>query len=723
MSAFGETSPQANSPQESPPQANTSQDSTIQTNTSQESSVKNSSVKNSSAKQDAELEVLTVVGRALSLYQGNGAVFATRTNSDINNISQTVQIITQELIEDQAAYEISDLFRSMSGVSYLNYGIVKMRGFEQESQVFYDGIKGDPFRTFTIPQLFNIEQVQTLKGPSGAAYGAGEAGGSINYVPKKPTSEQENTAELRLGNKGFLSGSVESSGPVNEDSSQRYRVGVYSSTEDSYRNNVEEDNLILDLGYAWDLADDSTLTVQYTHFDQLGERLRGVPIDEDGNFLTDISWNSNEPDDNQDFQSDIFQVNLEHSFNDWLTSNSTVRYYETEEVIKFHQARALVDTDDDGVYDEITRRYQDQTRIYQGLDLSSYLVADLGEHTLVAGADYHLASEDEVFYYADRIANGVPNLSLTNPSYDSDISTYNATLNRDRLTELEQVGIYIQDQWQATNKLNLLAGARLDYFSEDFIDNEDNADNTSYNDLGYSVRLGAAYNLNQQFKPYTSFSTGLTPQSASDQEDSLNGDLFDPEQAQQFEVGVRSYLLDNTLNVNAAIYHIERKNTITADEDGNTSAIGKVSSQGFEIDMLMDITPRWVASINYTYTDVEADDISEDNTVYRVLANNPYHQVGLWTRYEFPSISSSIALGSEYVGEKTDRTTSYDAPFTIQPYTIYDLSWQTTLQDWKFQLNIKNLLDKEYALAGFNEVSGAIVGERHRLYLQASYDF
>ena len=698
MSAFGETSQQANSPQ-----ANNSQESLVT--------------------QDAELEVITVEGRALSLYQGNGAVFATRTNSDIDKIPQTVQIITQELIEDQAAYEISDLFRSMSGVSYLNYGIVKMRGFEQESQVFYDGIKGDPFRTFTIPQLFNIEQVQTLKGPSGAAYGAGEAGGSINYVTKKPTFEQENTAELRVGNKGFLSGSIESSGPINKDSSQRYRVGVYSSTEDSYRNNVEEDNLIIDLGYAWDFGDDTTLTVQYTHFDQLGERVRGVPIDEDGNFLTDISWNSNEPDDNQDFQSDIFQINLEHSFNDWLTSNSTVRYYDTEEVLKYHQARALVDIDDDGVFDEITRRYQDQTRIYQGIDLASYFVAVLGEHTLVAGADYHFASEDEVFYYADRAANGVSNLSLTNPSYDSDISTYNATLNRDRLTELEQVGIYIQDQWQATNKLNLLAGARLDYFSEDYIDNEDNADNTSYNDLGYSVRLGAAYDLNEQFKPYTSFSTGLTPQSASDQEDSLNGDLFDPEEAQQFEVGVRSYLLDNTLNVNAAIYHIDRKNTITADEDGNTSAIGKVRSQGFEVDMLMDITPRWVASINYTYTDVEADDISEDNTVYRVLANNPYHQIGVWTRYEFPAISSSIALGAEYVGEKTDRTTSYDAPFTIQPYTIYDLSWQTTLKDWKFQLNIKNLLDKEYALAGFNEVSGAIIGERRRFYLQASYDF
>ena len=486
---------------------------------------------------------------------------------------------------------------------------------------------------------------------------------------------------------------------------------------------MEEDNEIIDLGYAWDLNDDTTLTLQYTHFYQLGERLRGVPIDSDGNFLTDISWNSNEPDDDQEFEADIFQANLQHSINSWLDSNFTLRYYETEETIKYHQARGLIDNDSDGVYDEISRRYQDQTRIYKGLDLASYFVADLDDHTLVTGADYHFASEDELFIYADKEADGVSNLSLTDPAYNDDISSYVMDVDRDRVTELNQIGAYIQDQWQATNKLNLLASARLDYFSEDFVDNTDSSENTSYDDIGYSTRLGATYDLNKQLKPYTSFSTSLTPQSASDQADSEDGSLFDPEEAKQFEVGVRSYLLNNRLNINTAVYHIVRNNTITADDDDNTVAIGEVQSQGFEIDVLMDITPRWVANISYTYTDVEANDISEDNTVYRILANNPYHQLGLWTRYEFPSIDSSIAFGAEYVGERTDRTTTYDEAFTIQPYTIYDLSWQTRWQDWKFQANIKNLFDEEYALAGFNEVSGAIVGERRRVYLSAAYDF
>ena len=175
-----------------------------------EGSTTNTAENNStdSNSQVVELPSLKVTARSLSDYQADESSVGTRTNTPFDETPQSVQVITQELIEDQAANEVTDLFRSMSGVSYLNYGIVKMRGFEQESQVLYDGIKGDPFRTFTIPQLFNIEEVQTLKGPSGALYGAGEAGGVINYVTKKPSYEQENNIKLTAGNQDYYGRSL-----------------------------------------------------------------------------------------------------------------------------------------------------------------------------------------------------------------------------------------------------------------------------------------------------------------------------------------------------------------------------------------------------------------------------------------------------------------------------------------------------------------------------------
>lgn len=668
-----------------------------------------------------ELETIVVYDRALKLYQADETSLGTRTDAPIDLIPQSTQVLTNDLIKDQAANEVTDLYRSLSGVSYFNYGIMKVRGFEQESQVLYDGVKGDPFRTFTVPQLFNIDQVQVLKGPSGALYGAGEAGGVVNYVTKKPTFEQQTIVEVTGGNKDFVSGSVETSGPANEEESQRYRVGVYASGEDSYRNNAEEDNLIVDLGYSWDLDSLSTLTLQYTYFNQLGERLRGVPIDSNGNFLADTSWSSNEPSDYQKFQTNIVQAHLNHSINDWLDSDYKVRMYDTKEVIKFHQARSLVYSDDeDDSNDYVTRRYQDQVRYYKGLDLSSSFIASLHEHTIVAGADYHFASEDELFYYSGT-SNGTSStpsdLYLSDPTYGDDVSAYTMTLNRDRSTDINQAGVYIQDQWQATDKLNVVIGGRLEYVQEKVVDNDDGSDDSSYNDVGYSARVGATYEVNSRFKPYTSYSLGMTPQSSSDQLGSKDGSLFDPEQNAQVELGARSYLFDDRLSLNTALYHIVKNNIVTEDPDDSdyNVAIGEIRSQGFELDALVQITPRLVANVSYAYNDLE---VKDSDSSLRALSNSPHNQLGIWTRYELPSLLSSIAFGMDYVSEQTDRDEN-----TIKAYSVYDMSWQTVWNDWKFQANVKNLFDEEYAIAGFNSTSGAIVGERRRIYLKAAYQF
>ncbi|MBU2979563.1 TonB-dependent receptor [Alteromonas sp. C1M14] len=667
---------------------------------------------------DDELQHIEVTGRALSLYKSDHANLGTRTNTAIEKIPQSIQVLTQALITDQAAYEISDLYRSISGVSYNNFSTVTMRGFAQD-EILYDGLKGDPFSGFSIPQLFSIQEIQVLKGPSGAVYGAGDSGGVINYVTKKPTYEAINTMELGLGNKDFLSGSIESSGPINEAASQRYRVGVFISDEGSYRNNVDEQNRSIDVGYGWDINANNTLTVQYNHIYQHidGARLRGIPTDDDGNFLTNTSWNNNEASDYQELTANVLQLNLRTDINSWLSSQLNARYYTNKETQNYHELNALIDSDEDGEYDETKRQYRDRYEQNKGAFVAGYLVAELADHTLVFGTDYTYNTNDYLYYRATGEDDGVSNLSLFNPVYgQDDINDYVMTLYADEHTVLNQMGLFAQDQWAITDKLNLVVSARGDYIDEDFSDYKDNA-TASYHDLGYSTRLGATYSLNSQVIPYMSYSTGFSPQSAEDQNTSEDGSLFDPEESQQFEMGVRSFWFDKKMNLNLAAFHIERKNMLAEDVDNDdyNVAIGKIRSQGLEVDIITDITSRWVANINYAYNDVTVSDTDND---YQYTANIPRHQLGVWTRYDFPSINSSIALGMDYVSEQRNRSNQI-----VKPYTIFDLSWQTQWQDWKIQANVKNLFDKEYAISGFTETIGSYVGERRRLYLMTSYDF
>ncbi|QUX95095.1 TonB-dependent siderophore receptor [Marinomonas sp. CT5] len=666
-----------------------------------------------------ELQTLQVQGRALSYYKEDEAALATRTSTPIDVTPQSVQVVTEALIEDQAARQITDLYRSISGMSQNNVSTVTLRGFSQD-EVLYDGLKGDPFGDFSIPQLFTIEQIQVLKGPSGAIYGAGEPGGVINYVTKKPTYEEKNTLKVSAGNKDFLSGSIESSGPANEDASQRYRVGIYSDGQDSYRNNVEEENRIIDLGYAWDIDENNTLNVQYTDIHQYisGARLRGIPTDDDGNFLADTSWNNNEKSDYQELDAQVFQARLDHSINSWLESNVLVRYFDNTETQKYHEISKLIDSNSD----KVEREFRDQVRSREGITLVGNLIAELGDHIVLVGSDYFHQKND--FLY-DKTTKGVAELSLSNPVYgQDDTSAYDMVPQTNESTTTDQIGLYIQDQWKVTDQLDLLAGARIDRIEEkyDGYKIKTGITKANYKDTGYSTRLGATYRINDNWKPYTSFSTGFVPQGAEDQQKSADGSLFDPEESQQFEAGVRSYWFNNKLNVNLAAYHIVRENILQTDlnDESLLVAVGKVRSQGVELDILTDITPHWVANVSYAYNDTRVKESTKGIQYANGdrFANTPHHQLGMWTRYDFPSITSSIAFGADYVSEQINRQGQ-----TVKPYTVYDLSWQTRYDDWKFQLNIKNLFDKEYAVSGFTQKIGSFVGERRRVYLSASYDF
>jgi iron complex outermembrane receptor protein len=134
-----------------------------------------------------QLDAVQVLGRAQTLYRVDDATVGTRTDTPLALVPQSIQVVPRELIEDQAARQITDLYRSISGISFFSYAGVTLRGFRQEN-VLYDGLRGDPYAGFSVPQLFNIERVEVLKGPAGALYGGGDAGGVINYVTRKPKS-------------------------------------------------------------------------------------------------------------------------------------------------------------------------------------------------------------------------------------------------------------------------------------------------------------------------------------------------------------------------------------------------------------------------------------------------------------------------------------------------------------------------------------------------------
>lgn len=683
------------------------------------------------------LDSVQVVGRAQTLYKADDAAVGTRTDTPLALVPQSVQVMPRELIDDQAARQVTDLYRSISGISYFSYAGVTLRGFRQEN-VLYDGLRGDPYAGFSVPQLFNIEQVEVLKGPAGALYGGGDPGGVINYVTRKPQSKAQRRVEIQFGNQDFAAGSFEATGPINSPGSVRYRAGVYADGEEGVRWNADSQSLIGDASIAVDIGRTGELTLQYTDITQNlgGNRLRGVPVDDSGHFLTDRRWNHNESTDFLDMKAKVLLAQYRFSPSQAWDVDFAARWFENSEHQIYHEPMGLIDRNGDGVAEWMTRQLRNQYRDNDAMAVSGNAVWRFAagglEHKLLFGADYYRVDSDFSAQTANSIdlvrnAGPVPGIDLFNPVYG--VTSYHdyglATLPwRDTSTRGTRYGGYVQDEITLTPRWHVLAGLRWDGFED-----EDLIGGSRVDGHDISWRLGSTFVLREGLNAYANIASGFVPQNTSNQNPDAGGP-FDPEQSKQWELGLKSLLADGRVTLNTALYRIERSNivqgtgeTIEIDRVGidQLAALGLVRSEGLEIDLLADVTDRWVVSVAYAYSDARVIDAGSNgitNSSGDRFANAPRNKLGLWTRYDLPGIASAVGFGADYVDERI----SLDGQ-RVKPYTVFDLSWQTRWKDWKFQANIKNLFDKVYAASGFIERNGHFPGEPRRFYLQAAYTF
>jgi len=679
----------------------------------------------------AALGEIVVTGRAQRLYRTDKTTIG-KTAENPLDIPQALQILNAELIEDQGARDITDLYRNISGVTFFSYAGVTFRGFRQD-EAYFDGVRGNPFIGFAVPQLFNIERVEVLKGPAGMLYGPGSPGGMINYVSKTPSPVFAGEVKGVIGDYDRVGVSGEVTGPVDRAGRITARAGVFYEERDSFRVNAGSRNLIGDLGVGIALTDRTDLTLQASVYDQTlpGNRLRGVPVDMDGNFLTDITWNHNETTDFATLEVQVYQARLASQVADNVRFDATARYSESSERQNYHEPRGVIDTDRDGRPDAVRRQFRDQYRDADSLSLAANLVADVRavglNHRILFGADW--AREDLLFKSRTaaqaNLGGPVPNLSLFNPVYGL---TGAANYNLDALPlsrsddRSVRGGVYLQDQVRFGERLMALAGVRWDRFEDD-----NRISGVDFEDSQATYRLGLIFKPRQDISTYLSWSDTFEPQAAGSQNAEVGGP-FAPVTGAQVEAGVKTALHGGRVQVNAAVYRIVRENILQADQSlppingrDQLRPIGEVTSEGFEVDVSTDLTANWVLTANYGYNDTRitgtAPGQSITNAVGDRFVNAPRHQAGFWTRYQVPKLRTAFAFGGEYVAERVGFNNE-----RVKPYTVFDASITTTLDVAKVRLRVDNLFDKTYAASGFG-LQGSFPGEPRTVFVEVSHAF
>lgn len=707
-------------------------------------------------KTNNDIEVITVKGRAAQFYFIDEATMATKTPTSYMDLPQSVQVLSQELINDQAARQTTDLYRSISGVTQFSYSDVTARGFRQD-QAIYDGVQGDPFSKFGIPQLFNIERVEVLKGPSGMLYGAGQPGGLLNYVTKKPKFDTKTEVALFGGNDNLRGGFFDATGAVNSDETLAYRVGAYKQNKDSFRNNADADNFILSTGLTWLVTESFDLTFQYDHLKQkLSGRLRGVPVDDNGNFLTDISYDANEKTDFQNLEADIFQVTANVEISNDLTNTTIVRAFSNERTQKYHENLGLIGNLDAGTKSAVLpllgflgfpaedtamlRQFRDQKRKNDEWSLTTDFIYEKSlydmEHTILFGVNYSEIEVDQDLKFSDLINSAglinfadpspsihVATLDIINPLYVADTSKY-ILFDTDfgtNNTKSNQLGIYLQDQIRINDEWIGVVGLRFDKFEDENVESKVKIDVDNV-----SPRIGAIYQPNENMSVFVNRSEGFNPQNPTSQP--ISGDIFSPETSLQYELGIKNRWLNSNLNTTITAYQIVKED-VTVSNPAFTQGsglrdqlqIGEVTSKGVEIDIIGDVTENWTVTVNYAYNDAKITGESPDdirNAIGDEFANAPDHTLGFWNRFALPNLNSSFAFGMDYISERISLSGQ-----KVKAYSTWDASWQTSIDQFKVQVNLKNIFDKEYAVSGFNKRNGHFPGEPRSVVLQVSYSF
>ena len=628
-------------------------------------------------------------------YRATLTATATRTDTAIRDVPQSIQVVPRTVIEDQAATRLTDVVSNVSSVQLNGTAgnraeTYSIRGFVVPRYA----INGFPLTsTMDRPQGFldlaNVERVEVLKGPSSILVGLAEPGGVINVVTRARTKHFSDDAAFQGGSFDFYRAELSVSGALNTSGTLSARVTTALQTNDTFRRGARpSDRAFGAAALRWE--PDALTRVDFTadYVDQKQAFDRGLIASDDGLYLRDARTYFGERWSTTETESLIFGLAAQRQVTPWLMLRFTGRY--TDALVHDDNAVDLQGLSAAGI---VRRRVTDRTEDANDLTMRAEALVDVFtgalEHRVMAGVEHNRGD----FAFNSARAN-IGSLNMYAPVYNATpvpVTSTNAGYDYDA----RNWGFYVQDQIAFGEQWKLLAGLRYDKaksFENDFFAGV----TTRTNDGALTWRAGVVYQPSSTAALYASYTQSFAPQ----QGQLRDGSALDPEEGEQFEAGVKLDLADR-LSITGALFQITKRNVATDDpaDTDFTILTGEQRVRGAEIDASGEILPGWRVIGNVSYLDAE---ITRDNVfaIGNALPGVPEWSGRLWTSYSVDRgalVGLSIAGGMRVVGA---REVNLDNSFRIAGYETFDASIRYALTPhWEVSVNAENLADSFFVEA------------------------
>ncbi|CAH0192728.1 TonB-dependent siderophore receptor [Pseudomonas brassicacearum] len=664
-----------------------------------------------------ELQATDIVGTAdyesaqgpVKGYHATRSASATRTDTAIHETPQSISVVSRDVVEDLGATRLQDALDYAGGVGRgNNFGgqgltTFTVRGFTT-GEFYRNGFpinRGYP----NMPDANTIERLEVLRGPATMLYGRGDPGGTFNVVSKQPLAERTVTLGSQVSDQGMRRGTLDASGPLDEEGRLAYRLNVIGEGGDTFRDHVETERYGIAPVVSWQVNDTTRLTFE-------GDFMRNnAPLDrglthyagQRGTASRDTFFGEKDAGKLHN-DNNMLQVRFEHMLNDdWTLAGGTQWLDGTL------QGNAVegnsIGADGRTLSRNFNYRKLEWTDRDTQLNLTGHFSTGGFEHTLLTGIEYEDYDYQSIIQRSSGAAGAYP-IDIFDPVHGQPRPALTRKPTDDQ-ENLKTFGVFVQDQVALTERLKLLAGARFERFEhqyESFVpQNPPGSRNWDVTDSAVTPRLGVIYDLTDTVAVYANTARSFKPNSGASRE----GGGFKPEEGKSYEVGVKWEALDRQLSVDAAVYQIEKRNVLTTDPVDSTFSVaaGEVRSRGFDLNVAGNLTPEWRVIGGYAYVDAEVTKDINIPSGTRLL-NVPKNTFSLLNVYEFQDgglKGLGLGLGAKYVDERAGQTAAN--AFSMDSYTVVDLlGYYKVNERIRLNLDLKNLFDADYEEGAFGNV-------------------
>ncbi|MES2532824.1 MAG: catecholate siderophore receptor Fiu [Pseudomonadota bacterium] len=656
---------------------------------------------------------------------------------------QTITVIKKEVLQDQGATTLAEALRNTPGVTMLlgeggnsnQKDNIFLRGFDTSGSIFIDGTRD----LGNFPRdIYNTEQVEVIKGPSGSDYGRGSPSGTINLTTKVPLAENFVGGSVTLGTADTKRATLDLNRKLGETSA--FRLNAMAQDKGTAgRDEVKTKGWGVAPSLAFGIGTATRTTLSYEHVDQDNRPDGGVPtVGLPGYYnaaLANAGVTSIPRPDRDNFygaysdfekvEGDSLTGRIEHDLAPGMTLRNTTRAAKVRHQLMLTAPTGVVSDTVGGV--AVARlnpatwtatrsrqsKWQENTLFTNQTNLTSEFKTGGLAHSLSTGVE--LIYEKQLTKTLGGVGTMAPaNLWAPNPA--DPITGYalaptGAQSKGDSFT----VGLYafdtikFNDQWQVTG------GLRWDKYR---VDNDTLAAPAgtpptqtgtalTASDSILSGKIGVVYKPAANGSIYAAYATSQQPPGGSNftlnaTANNINNPNLEPQKATNVELGTKWDVLDNRLALTAAVYRSENKNDLTQADavTGEVTQYGKKRVTGLELGLVGAITPAWAVSAGLAKmkTDVQQGTAAQNGAS---LNWSPELSFTAWTTYRLP-FGVTIGGGARYLDSVVRSVSNTATAATtnmlgVPSYWVVDamVSYEVT-RNVSLQLNLYNLTDKFY---------------------------